>query len=135
MDLEKQLKFISEQLFVQGNVDLVDSVFDVGYIAHDGDKTHKGQAFVKQFIKKLRLAIPDIEIVKIDFLSKSGNTITWQRTFSGTHKENMQGIPASNKKVKWNEIVVTRFIGKKIAEDWLVSNLAFQLMIQQAKKI
>jgi predicted ester cyclase len=134
MNLEKQLKFISEQLFVQGNIELVDSFFDASYIAHDGDKVHKGQIFVKQFIKKLRSAIPDIDIVKIEFLSQSGNTITWQRTFRGTHKTNMQGIPASNKTIKWNEIVVTRFIGDKVAEDWLVSNLAFQLMMQQTKK-
>ncbi|MFO7656420.1 MAG: ester cyclase, partial [Bacteroidales bacterium] len=63
--------------------------------------------------------------------SQTENTITWQRTFSGTHKTEMQGIPASMKKLKWNEIVVTRFEGERIAEDWLVSDLAFQLMIKQ----
>jgi predicted ester cyclase len=46
----------------------------------------------------------------------------------------MQGIPASMNKLKWNEIVVTRFEGEKIAEDWVVSDLAFQLMIKQTKK-
>jgi predicted ester cyclase len=45
----------------------------------------------------------------------------------------MQGIPASNRKVKWTEIVVTRFNGERIAEEWLVSNLAFQLMLKQPK--
>jgi predicted ester cyclase len=134
MNKEKQMRFVSEQLFVQGNMDIIDSVFDVDYIAHDGDKTHKGQKFVRQFIKKLRLAIPDIKILKIEFLSQTENTITWQRTFSGTHKADMQGIPASIKKVKWNDIVVTRFVREKIAEDWVVSNLAFHLMTKQTKK-
>lgn len=90
---------------------------------------------MKQFIGKLRLAIPDLKIEKIEFLSQTEETLTWQRTFSGTHKVELQGIPASMRKVKWNEIVVTRFEGEKIAEDWLVSNLAFQLMINHKKKV
>jgi predicted ester cyclase len=124
-----------KQLFEQGDVEIVDSSFVDGYVAHDGDKKHSGQKFVKQFIGKLRLAIPDLKIEKIEFLSQTEETLTWQRSFSGTHKVELQGIPASMKKVKWNEIVVTRFEGEKIAEDWLVSNLALQLMINHKKKV
>jgi len=135
MNKEKQIEYVVKQLFEHGNVEIIDSVFVESYVAHDGDKKHIGQKFVKQFIGKLRLAIPDLKIEKIEFLSQTENRLTWQRTLSGTHKAEMQGIPASMKKVKWNEIVVTRFEGEKIAEDWLVSNLAFQLMIKQTKKI
>ena len=56
--------------------------------------------------------------------------MTWQRTLSGTHKADLKGIPASNKKVKWYEIVVTRFDKDKIIEEWLASDLAFQLMLK-----
>ena len=131
MNKGKQIEYIAKQLFEEGNVEIIDAVFVENYIAHDGDKKHTGHKFVRQFIRKLRLAIPDLKIVKIEFLSQTENTITWQRTFSGTHKTDMPGIPASMNKVKWNEIVVTRFEGERIAEDWLVSNLAFQLMIKQ----
>lgn len=124
-----------KQLFEQGDVEIVDSSFVEGYVAHDGDKKHSGQKFVKQFIGKLRLAIPDLRIEEIEFLSQTEEKLTWQRTFSGTHKVELQGIPASMKKVKWNEIVVTRFEGEKIAEDWLVSNLALQLMINHKKEV
>jgi predicted ester cyclase len=133
MNREEKIKDIAKRLFEQGNVEIVDSVFAESYIGHYGEKKHSGQKFVKQFIVKLRLAIPDIKILKIEFLSQTENRVTWQRTFSGTHKAEMQGIPASMKKLKWNEIVVTRFEGERIAEDWLVSDLAFQLMIHQTK--
>lgn len=133
MNREEKIKDIAKRLFEQGNVEIVDSVFVESYIGHYGEKKHIGQKFVKQFIVKLRLAIPDIKILKIEFLSQTENRVTWQRTFSGTHKAEMQGIPASMKKLKWNEIVVTRFEGERIAEDWLVSDLAFQLMIHQTK--
>ena len=72
-------------------------------------------------------------MLKFELLSQTEETITWQRTFGGTHQAIFFGIPASMKKVKWNEIVVTRFNGAQIAEDWMVSNLAFQLMLKQKK--
>ena len=134
MNREEKIEYIAKLLFEQGNIEIIDSAFVESYIGHYGDKKHTGQKFIKQFIEKLRLAIPDIKILKIEFLSQTENMITWQRTFSGTHKAEMQGIPASLKKLKWNEIVVTRFEGEKIAEDWLVSDLAFQLMLKQTKK-
>ncbi len=134
MNKEKQLEFLATQLFEEGNLELIAIAFDENYVAHDGDKSYQGHKFIRQSINKLRLAIPDIKIHKIEFLSQTDDTITWQRTFIGTHKVNMQGIPASMKKVKWNDLVVTRFEGERIMEDWLVSTLAFQLMIKQYNK-
>jgi predicted ester cyclase len=133
MNQIKQLEYALDQLFVQGNLDIIDSVFHESYIAHEGNKSYSGLKFVEQYIRKLRKAIPDIIIRKLEFLSQSENYISWQRSFSGTHKAALHGIPASGKKVKWNEIVVTRFEGEKIAEDWLVSDLAFQLMLKHSK--
>lgn len=134
MNTPEQIRLICEQLFEQGNTDNIDIFFDELYCAHDGDKMYKGKKFVKSFIKKLRHAIRDIKIRKIEILSQSKNTISWQRSFIGTHKFEMQGIPASDKKIKWNEIVVTRFSNGKIAEEWIVSNLAFNLTMHLPKK-
>lgn len=134
MNREKQILYAAEQLFEQGNVGIIETVFALDYVAHEGDKTHKGQNFIAQFIRQLRTAIPDIKISRIENLCETENIITWQRTLSGTHKKNIRGIPASQKKVRWNEIVVTRFEGKVIAEEWIVSNLPFQLLLNQSLK-
>ena len=132
MNKENQLKFVVDQLIVKGNSDIVDEVFSDDYIAHSGDKNHKGKQFIKQFTKQIRTAIPDIKLIRIDILSQNENIISWQRSFRGTHKANLRGIAASKKKVKWYEIVVTRFEENKIIEEWLVSDLAFQLMLKQS---
>ena len=131
MNKETQIYYAAKQLFEMGNVEIAESIFSSDYIAHDGDKTHKGHKFIRQFIKQLRTAIPDLKIKQMEILSQTDNTITWQRTFSGTHQSNIRGIPASMKKVKWNEIVVTRFEGELIVEEWIVSNLAFQLILKK----
>jgi len=130
MDRLEQIKNIADQLIGQGNLNIVDSAFSAEYVAHAGEKTHNGHKFIKQFTKQLRTAIPDIKIEKIVILSHSDNVLTWQRTLSGTHKSDLKGIPASNKKVKWYEIVVSRFDKDKIIEEWVSSDLAFQLMLK-----
>jgi predicted ester cyclase len=131
MERFEQIKNIAGQLIGQGNLNIVDSAFSVDYVAHAGEKTHNGHKFIKQFTKQVRTAMPDIKIVKIENLSQTDNTLTWQRTLSGTHKADLRGIPASNKKIKWYEIVVSRFDKDKIAEEWVASDLAFQLMLKQ----
>jgi len=133
MDKLNQLKYAVDQLIVQGNLDIVDSVFSVNYIVHSGDKTFNGHKFLKRYTKQLRTAIPNIKILNIELLSQTDNVLTWQRTFSGTHENVLKGIPASNKKVKWYEIVVSRFDKDKIIEEWVVSDLAFQLMLKQKR--
>ena len=72
----------------------------------------------------------------LEFLSVSGDMVVWQRTLRGTHKGSMRGIPPSGKRVKWNEMVVSRFENGKIAEEWVVSELAGKLATQtpQPKK-
>ena len=128
MNQEEKIKFGLEQL-VEGNFDIVDEIFSTDYLAHAGDKEYKGHGFIKRFARQLRCAIPDIRIVKIEFLAQAGDTVTWQRIFTGTHEANMMGIPPSGKKVKWIEMVVTRFKDKKIAEEWVVSELAGELAL------
>lgn len=131
MEKFNQLKNAVDQLIGQGNLEVVDLAFSVNYVAHAGDKTYKGHKFIKQFAKQIRAAIPNIKIQKVELLSQTDNVVTWQRTFSGTHKADMMGIPASNKRVKWYEIVVSRFDNDKIIEEWVVSDLSCQLMLKQ----
>jgi steroid delta-isomerase-like uncharacterized protein len=130
MDKEEQIQFAIQQL-VQGNFDVIDKIFSEEYLAHAGSKEYKGLEFIKRFAKQLRAAIPDLKIDSVEFLSQAEDTVAWQRSFSGTHKAKMRGIPASGKKVKWVEMVVSRFEGEKIAEEWVVSELAGELALRQ----
>ncbi len=71
--------------------------------------------------------------MEVTVLMQAGDTIAWQRTFSGTHEAEIAGIPPSGQKVKWRDIVVSRFDGEKIAEDWTVSELAGELALKQPR--
>jgi len=130
MNQEDTIRYAMDQLIGQGNMDAVESFFTADYNAHAEDRVYKGHEFIKRYSRQLRSAIPDIQVLKIEFLCHTGNTIAWQRTFHGTHKANMMGIPPSDKKIKWIEMVVTRFEGDRIAEEWVVSELAGQLLLK-----
>lgn len=133
MKKEGQIRYALDLLIGQGNLEVVGTIFTADYIAHAGDKNYQGHAFLKRWTKELRSAIPNIKAQKVEFLAQKGNTITWQRTLRGKHEKNLRGIPASGKTITFREMVVSRFEGHKIAEEWVVSELAGQLMSKQPK--
>jgi predicted ester cyclase len=85
-------------------------------------------------MKQLHASIEGIKVKNISFLNQEENCLTWQRTLSGKHIKALKGIPASNKKITWTEMVVSRFENNKIIEEWVVSELASELLLKQAKK-
>jgi predicted ester cyclase len=127
---EKRIRFANDEILGKGNLDVVGDVFSADYIVHASGKDYKGPKFVKKFIKQLRIAIPTLRVEEVAILMQSGNMITWQRTLSGRHETEMKGIPPSGHKVKWIDMVVTRFEGDKIAEEWTVSELAEKLLLK-----
>lgn len=130
MNKENKIKHAVEQLIEKGNFEIIDETFSTNYIAHAGKKKYSGHSFIKRFINQLHTSIPDIKIVDISFLVSDENKVAWQRTLEGTHKADMQGIPASGKKVIWAEMLVSRFENEKITEEWLVSELMGELLLK-----
>ncbi len=68
--------------------------------------------------------------MEVALLIQAGDTMVWQRTLSGTHEAELMGIPPTGQKVEWRDMMVTRFDGEKIAEEWTVSDLAGQLLLK-----
>ena len=128
---EERVRFANDEILGKGNLDVVHEIFATDYVVHAGGKDHRGLAFVRKFAQLLRSAIPDLRVVEVALLTQTGDTIAWQRTLSGTHEADMLGIPPTGRKVQWREMFVTRFDGEKIAEEWMVSELAGELCLKQ----
>lgn len=126
---EDRVRFANDEIIGKGNLGVVDEIFATDYVVHTGGKAYTGTAFVRRFIGQLRSAIPDIRVVEVACFLQAGDTIVWQRTLRGTHTAAMMGIPPSGKPVTWRDMLVSRFDGGKIAEEWAVSELAGQLML------
>lgn len=130
---QEQIRYAFDELIGNGNSGIVEATFATDYVAHAGEKEHSGHSFIKRFADQLRMAIPNIRVVDVKFLAQDANTIVWLRTLKGTHEVEMQGIPPSGKKVKWVDMVVTRFKNEKIAEEWIVSELMGELLLKVPK--
>lgn len=131
---EDRLRFANEELLGKGNLDLIEQQFSSDDMAHSGSRTHRGRRFVRRFVGLVRTALPDVRVLSVEILARSGSTITWQRSLRGTHRADMLGIPASGKRLTWHELLVSRFEGGKIAEEWLVSDLAGELFAKQPRR-
>jgi len=128
------LRFVCDDLVSKGNLGVIAEIYSDNYTAHAGDKNYKGHAFLKRYTEQLRTAIPDIHVLNVEFLAHDDHTVIWQRTLQGTHTADLMGIPPSQKKVAWTEMVVTLIEGEKIVEEWVVSELAGELLLHLSTK-
>src|SRR5258705_3620913 len=93
----------------------------------------KGLLYASQ---AFRSAVPDLHCT-IEDLLVSGDKITARLLFTGTHKGEFMGHPATGKPVSFLAIDILRIRGGRIVEDWHLEdnlNLLEQLGIVSLKK-
>jgi predicted ester cyclase len=106
----------NDELFHKGNTALVDELFAKDY-------SGGGPEHIKNLVTERKAAFPDLQ-VQIEPVIADGDLVAWKRTNTGTHKGDYAGHQASNKKVTWEEIILTRYNSDgKIAEESTLSNL------------
>lgn len=103
----------------QGNLDVIDDLIATDYVSHHNDPAHlpPGPAGVKAFISITRTGFPDLRLT-VDQIFAEGEQAASMWTMEGTHTGEWFGTPATGKHARWSGIVITRFAGGKIAEDW-----------------
>ena len=102
--------------------------FSENYVAHITGRTLSGgHRIVKGFTTEITAAFSDIKIT-FDVLMDDGSKVAWRRTWTAVQTGKYKGFPASNKKLMWTDMVVTRFENGLITEDWLLTDLAEQLL-------
>ena len=78
----------------------------------------------KEFkIQTLRECPTPVELQLCDTPDKAA----WLRTNRGTQRGAYMGVPASNRAIVWHDIIVTRYEGSKVVEEWGVSDLGEKL--------
>jgi len=128
MNKNELINYANKELFEKGNLEIIDEVFAKNYVTHTANKEYEGHNFIKKWFKQLRKAIPTICVEKVEFFTQENNILVWQRTLKGKHTTQMWGVKPSEKTIKWNEMIVSRFEQNKIAEEWVVSELKGELL-------
>jgi predicted ester cyclase len=49
----------------------------------------------------------------------AGDNAVWRGTWHATQRREWEGISATNRAARWTVIIIGRFEGEKLAEDWV----------------
>ena len=119
-----------DEVFVKGNIDLIDEVFAADFIMHDpvSPMEIKGPQGYKQLNNMYFIAFPDIEFVNDDIIAE-GDIVVGRWTITGTHEGEFMGIPATGRRITTTGVSIFRFADSKIVETW-ASYDALGMMMQ-----
>jgi steroid delta-isomerase-like uncharacterized protein len=110
---------INEEIWNQGNVDLIDERYAPDYIRHEAGypAARAGAAGLKQFIQNLRTGFPDWNCTIEDTMA-AGDQVMVRYLCSGTHTGEWNGLPPTGKPIQFQSMIVHRIADGKVAEDW-----------------
>lgn len=126
--LAAKIAAANQAILVKGRLDDVPEFFVADYVVHlTGGDVKAGHATVRKIVNQYRRAFPDLK-VKVEILVSAKDRVAWQRTLRATHRGRFKGFPATGRRIVWRDMVISRFRRGKIAEDWVITDLAEQLL-------
>lgn len=127
---DAELKAISvvrrntEEVQGAGNFEIFDQLFADDFVDHtpQAGMESNDKESVRQLYMAIRKAFPDFKPV-IHWQTSDGEKVTTFKTYYGTHKDGIFGIPPSGKKIHFETVDVMRVKNGKITDHWGVANL------------
>jgi steroid delta-isomerase-like uncharacterized protein len=120
-----------DEVWSEGNFDLVDELFAPDYVGHPSgpEETVQGPEGVKEYVGLLREGVPDLNMSIEDQVAQGDKVVTrW--TAQGTHDGELIGIDPTGRRASVTGITIQRIgEGGKIAEGW--TNWDMLGMLQQ----
>lgn len=116
-------------LIVHGDLAAVAEYFTTDYVAHvTGQDLSGGHEVVRQVVRAYRRAFSEIDL-QVDVLVKAASRVAWQRTLTAKHTGPFKGFPATGRQIVWRDMVTSAFRDGRIAEEWVVTDLAEKLLL------
>jgi steroid delta-isomerase-like uncharacterized protein len=132
--LSLKIKAANQTLISDGDHEAVERFFASDYVAHLTDKdVQGGHKLVRDMLDLYQKAFPQVH-VDVDILLEGEDRVAWQRTLRGKQEGAFKGFPASGREIVWRDVVTSHFRGGLIAEEWVISDLAEQLLLSRKRK-
>jgi steroid delta-isomerase-like uncharacterized protein len=114
-----------EEAWNNQDLAVMDELLADDYVGHDpsipgGDI--RGRESLKAVLQVARAGMPDARITIEDVLGEGDKTVV-RFTVHGTHRGDFLGIPPSGREVKVATLLLSRFAGARIAEEWVVKDM------------
>jgi len=115
------LRRITDEVFNQGNLDVVDELFAPNYVLHDpgvpGGELRGVESFKQQWVSMFRTAFPDLQLTVQDQVAEGDRVVT-RYVGRGTHRGELMGIPPTNNVALVSGMIMSRVSGGRVEEDW-----------------
>jgi predicted ester cyclase len=131
--LASTIRAANRALMGEGKLDAVGDFFTADYVAHGTDHEIEGHGAIRKFVRDLRQGFPDLQ-VEVEILVTGKDRVAWQRTLRGSHRGSFRGVPATGRRVAWRDMVVSRFRGGRIAEDWVITDVVERLLRSRKRR-
>ena len=128
-DAHSLLHQLFEMAVNQGQIDLIEELYSSNFVDHSpGPQQPPGPLGIIEVVKRYRTAIPDLE-VKVEDVIISGDRIVTRETWSGTHMEEIAGLPGTGKPFTTTRMHIFRLENGKIAEEWTAGSVLNELRV------
>ena len=109
-----------DEVFSQGDLDLVDELFAADYVGHPSgpEQELRGPQGVKDYVGRLREGVPDLALTIEDQVA-DGDKIATRWTARGTHDGELLGAAPTGRMATVTGITIQRVgPGDRIVEGW-----------------
>jgi steroid delta-isomerase-like uncharacterized protein len=130
--LATKIRAANAAILADGDLGAIERFFAPEYVAHATETELSGHDGIRRFLGLVRRAFPDLEF-ELEVLVEGKDRIAWQRTLRGTQEGDFLGFPATGRRVVWRDMVTSRFEDGRIAEEWVITDLAERLLRARKK--
>ncbi len=105
-----------------GNLAVLDELTAPGYVNHTTPPgVPADREGIKQLAAMFRQAFPDGQMTIEDMIAE-GDRVATRKTFRGTHRGALSGIPPTGQAVAIGLIDIVRLVDGKVVESWSVAD-------------
>jgi steroid delta-isomerase-like uncharacterized protein len=128
-DNKSFVRSTTEEIWRTGDVRLIDAHMAPNYVLHKPPTGFSpDREGLKAILQAMHRAFPDLKMT-VDDVVAEGDKVAQRRTYQGTHKGELFGIPATGQFVSVSQITVSRVADGKFVEEWAETD--FLGMLQQ----
>lgn len=128
-----KIRAANQTLVVKCEHEAIGEFFTSDYVVHlTGRDVAGGHTLVREFLQLYQRAFPKLK-VEVEILAEEGDRVAWQRTLRGKQHGAFKGFPPSGRTIVWRDVITSKFRDGLIAEEWVISDLAEQLLFSRKK--
>ena len=118
--MRRTIDRVVDEMLNNKNLDAISECYTEGFIWHGpGGRKHPGHAATREMVGGYLTAFPDLRFTLQQLLIDGDKTAGYFRA-TGVHDGPLGDIPATGKSIDITGLVISRFEGTKIAEEWEV---------------